>query len=104
MSSVTFRVSDRDTFLFGLLVNVVTMQWWITKPLLLKQNPSLDLADAEVQTWAAELVVDLVTERFGATTAAQDMMGMRKDLVDMLVDGMRAPEPATPSPPKLKLV
>ena len=101
MTSVNFRVSDRDTFLFGLLTNVVTMQWWILKPLLLQQDPALDFTDREVQRWAAETVVDLVTDRFGATPAAGDMKAMRSDLITMLVDGMPIPPPA---PPKLRLV
>lgn len=101
MSSVDFRVSDCDTFLFGLLTNVVTMQLWILKPLLLQQDGTLDFADPEVQQWAAEQVVDLVTERFGATPAAADMRATRADLIKMLVDGMPIP---TPTSPKLSLV
>jgi len=104
MSSLNFRVSDRDAFLAGLLSNVVTMQWWITKPLLIQHIPDIDLDDTEVQRWAAERVVDVVAERFGNSAAAADMQGMRAELVGMLVDGMRTPEAPTPKPPKLKLV
>lgn len=104
MSSVTFRCSDRDSFLFGLLSNVVTLQWWVTKPLLLQHFPTLDFDDPEVQQWAAEQVVDLVASRFGASKAREDMVAMRGDLITMIVDGMKSPEPPPRKPPHLKLV
>jgi hypothetical protein len=103
MSSVKFQVSDRDGFLFGLLANVVTLQWWALKPLLKEHQPNLDFADAEIQLLAAEQVVDLVIGRFGTTRAAGDMKAMRADLIQMVMDGMQGPTPSAPEP-ILKLV
>lgn len=104
MSSVNFQLSDRDGFLFGLLANVVTLQWWTMKPLLRQHQPDLDLDDPAIQRLAGEQVVDLVIDRFGATRAAADMKAMREDLVQMVVDGIAGTGSPRPPEPILKLV
>jgi len=103
MTSVNFQVSDGDGFLFGLLANVVALQWWVLKPLLKEHKPDLDFADPEIQLLAAEQVVDLVIGRFGSTRAADDMKAMRADLIRMVMDGIHGPTPSPPEP-ILKLV
>jgi len=104
MSSVNFQLSDRDGFLFGLLANVVTLQWWVMKPLLRQHQPDLDFGDPKIQRFAAEQVVDLVIDRFGTTRAASDMKAMREELIQMVVDGMAGPSSPQPLAPILKLV
>ena len=100
MSAAKFRLSDHDGFLFGLVANVVTLQWLVMDMMLKQQNPDIDLSAPVVQRCAGERVVDLVINRFGTTPAAADIRAMRDDLIQLVVDFIAGSvTPESPEPP-----
>lgn len=102
MATLTFNDLDVGEMIVGLLVNVLVMQWWICKPAIV--SAGVDLQDPAAQRLAADMVVDLVLQRFGDSKAAGKLERQKEQLAVLLIETMQKAPPPPPAGSHLKLV
>jgi hypothetical protein len=108
LMNFAFTTTNQQEFLFGLLVNVVSLQVWAARVAMrtsedagIRETGERITDTPEGKRILAEHVVDYVIRRFHGPTARRDMESMRDQLVDLAIMGMS--DPSTPEP-HLKLV